>query len=414
MLKLQSYYQFIHSNFRWLLGGFLLTMFSSFGQTFFISLSTGHVRKAFDLTSGEYGSIYMVATLASALTLTFFGRIVDYMSIAKTAIISTSLLALACIGFAQANSLIILVISLYGLRLLGQGMMTHISITAMGRWYAKNRGKAISIVSIGFNVGLAILPVAFIGVSTLISWRHTWLLAAAILVLIAIPAITALLRQERTARGVEPTSTSSHIIQWTSSQMLRDPIFWIAVICLLGPPFISTAIFFHQDYLFTVRNWSVNLFAWTFVMMTLISVLSGLVTGIAIDRFSTIALLPLFLVPLGLGCLVLATVSSSGALVIYMVLLGISTGINSSLYGTLWPEVYGTKNLGSIRSIVTAMMVFASALGPGIVGLAIDLKIGISSQFLTMTAFCFIGTIALMFCSSRYSLRIAKMLADPA
>lgn len=387
-------------------------MFSSFGQTFFIALSTGHVRKAFDLTSGEYGSIYMIATLASAFTLTFFGRIVDHMSIFKTTIISTLLLALACVGFAQANSLIILVISIYGLRLLGQGMMTHISMTAMGRWYVKNRGKAISIVSIGFNVGLAILPAAFIGLSAVIGWRYSWLIAAGILVLIAMPTIASLLRYERTAQSVELATEKSNVIQWTSSQMLCDPVFWIAVICLLGPPFISTAIFFHQDYLFAVRNWSVNLFAWTFVMMTLISVLAGLVTGIAIDRFNTIALLPLFLVPLGLGCLVLATVSSSSALIIYMVLLGISTGINSSLYGTLWPEVYGTKNLGSIRSIVTAMMVFASALGPGIVGFAIDLKIGISSQLFAMAAFCFVGTLALMFCSSRYNQRNVKVLAE--
>jgi len=405
VIELQSYTRFIGSNFRWLLGGFLLTMFSSFGQTFFISLSTGHVREAFDLTSGEYGSIYMVATLASALTLTFFGRIVDYMSIVKTTVISTSLLALACVGFAQANSIIILVISLYGLRLLGQGMMTHISITAMGRWYARNRGKAISIVSVGFNVGLAILPAAFIGVSATIGWRNAWLVAAAILVLIAMPAIAALFRHERMAGSVEQASTESHIIQWTSSQMLRDPVFWIATLCLLGPPFIGTAIFFHQDYLFALRGWSINLFAWTFVMMTLISVLSGLITGIAVDRYSAIALLPIFLVPLGVGCLILAAVSSSVALITYMIFLGISTGINSLLYGALWPEVYGTKNLGSIRSIVTAMMVFASALGPGVVGFAIDLQVGISTQFLAMTAFCFLGTIALMFCSSRYNRR---------
>ncbi|MCP4071689.1 MAG: MFS transporter [Hyphomicrobiales bacterium] len=402
---MRSYIEFIGQNFRWLLGGFLLTMFSSFGQTFFISLSTGHVRNAFGLTSGEYGSIYMIATLASALTLTVFGRIVDYLSIARTTIISTLLLALACIGFAQANSVIILVISLYGLRLLGQGMMTHISMTAMGRWYAKNRGKAVSIVTQGFNIGLAILPITFIAVANIIGWRQAWLVAAAILVVIAMPAITLLLRHERTAQSVEQAETSKQSHHWTTSQMFRDPIFWVAIICLLGPPFISTGIFFHQDYLIAIRGWSVSLFAWTFVMMTLVSVISGLVSGIAIDRFDTVTLLPLFLLPLGLGCLVLAIVPSSIALVTYMAFLGVSMGINSSIYGSLWPEVYGTRYLGSIRSVITAMMVFSSALGPGVMGFAIDLNINISTQFLAMTAFCALGTFALMFCSTRYRQR---------
>ena len=387
-------------------------MFSSFGQTFFISLSTGHVRSAFDLTSGEYGSIYMVATLASALTLTFFGRIVDHYSIATTTILSTLLLAVACIGFAQANSLAILVLSIYGLRLLGQGMMTHIALTAMGRWYAQNRGKAVSIVSVGFNAGLAILPIAFIGVVEMIGWRHTWLVCAAILIVVAMPAITLLLRQERTAQNiVQTTHDARPVYQWTTSQMLRDPIFWVAIIFLLGPPFIGTAIFFHQDYLFQLRGWSLNLFAWTFVLMTLTSVLAGLISGIAIDKFSAVSLLPLFLFPLGLGCMVLALIPSSSALIIYMVLLGISTGINASIYGSIWPEIYGTKNLGSIRSLITAMMVFSSALGPGVVGWAIDLQIHLSVQLMVMAAFCTFGTLALLACSIKYKQRKLDYLA---
>ena len=402
---MRSYFEFIAANFRWLLGGFLLTMFSSFGQTFFISLYTGQVRHAFGLTSGEYGSIYMVATLASALTLTIFGRVVDHYSIATTTFISTLLLALACIGFAQAQSVGMLVLSIYGLRLLGQGMMTHISLTAMGRWYAQNRGKAVSIVSVGFNTGLAILPILFIALTKIIGWRNTWLVAAAIMILVAMPTITLLLRQERTAKGVENLTEDPTTRHWTTAQVLHDPIFWNTIIFLLGPPFIGTAIFFHQDYLFEIRGWPVDLFAWTFFMMTIISVLAGLVSGIAVDKTSATTLLPVFLLPLGIGCLILATVHSFMALIIYMAMLGISTGFSASIYGSIWPEIYGTKNLGSIRSIVTALMVFSSALGPGVIGWAIDLGVPISTQFLAMMAFCFIGTFALLACALSYRKR---------
>ncbi|HKL63520.1 MAG TPA: MFS transporter, partial [Woeseiaceae bacterium] len=60
---------FLKQNFRWIAGGFLLTYFSSFGQTFFISASISEWRAAFGLSHGEIGRLYMLATLASALCL---------------------------------------------------------------------------------------------------------------------------------------------------------------------------------------------------------------------------------------------------------------------------------------------------------------------------------------------------------
>ena len=62
-----SYLNFLRENARWLAGGFLLTLFSSFGQTFFISLSAGEIRAEYGLSHGTFGTLYMVATLASVI-----------------------------------------------------------------------------------------------------------------------------------------------------------------------------------------------------------------------------------------------------------------------------------------------------------------------------------------------------------
>ena len=335
---MRSYFQFAGANARWLFGGFLLTMFSSFGQTFFISLSTGSIRKAFDLSSGEYGSIYMIATLASALTLVGLGRVVDHFAIVKTAAASMLFLALACILLSQADSVAMLVLALFGLRLFGQGMMSHIAITAMGRWYKANRGKAVSIVSIGFNAGLALFPIAYIALVGAIGWREAWVISAILIVIVALPAILVLFRSGRVAKTVtdsesEQDQTMHH---WTVSEMLRDPVFLMAIMFMLGPPFISTAIFFHQDFMFSQRDWSLNLFAWNFLMMTIVSIISGLVAGIIADKTSAALLLPMFLLPMGLGCFVLAYFESPLALVSYMALLGVSMGVNATIFGSIW------------------------------------------------------------------------------
>src|SRR5699024_4370350 len=93
-----SFLRFLRENARWLAGGFLLTFFSSVGQTFFISLSAGHIRAEYGLSHGGFGTLYMLATLASALTLPRLGQIVDRHSVRKVTLLIVPMLALAAVS----------------------------------------------------------------------------------------------------------------------------------------------------------------------------------------------------------------------------------------------------------------------------------------------------------------------------
>jgi MFS family permease len=146
---------FIRHNFRWIAGGFLLTYFSSFGQTYFISASIAEWQAAFDLSHGEFGRLYMFATLASAVCLPFLGRLVDFVPAHKMILIVVPVLAGATLMAGFANSVLILVIAIFLLRLFGQGMMTHIALTSTGRWFSAERGRAVSLVVLGHQGGEA-------------------------------------------------------------------------------------------------------------------------------------------------------------------------------------------------------------------------------------------------------------------
>ena len=52
------------------LAAFLMTMSSSFGQTYFIGIFAPQLKHALSLTDGGFGGFYMGATLASACVLT--------------------------------------------------------------------------------------------------------------------------------------------------------------------------------------------------------------------------------------------------------------------------------------------------------------------------------------------------------
>lgn len=394
---------FLRENARWVAGGFLLTLFSSFGQTYFISLSAGDIRAEYGLSHGGFGTIYMIATLASAATLPQLGKIVDRISVASTVALAAPVLALACVLMAWSRSLVLLVLSIYLLRLFGQGMFTHISMTAMGRWFAAQRGRAISLASIGVNFGEALFPISFVGVAALIGWRGSWLVAASVLLLVALPLIYSLLKVERTPQSVVQDPGRPAAREWTRAEVVRDPLFWAALSGVLAPPFIGTTIFFHQVYLSELRGWGPGVFAASFAIMSSMTILFALIAGQLVDRFSAIRLLPSFLVPLSLSCFVLASTDAPWGAYAFMALMGISYGFSSTLFGALWPELYGSKHLGGIRSLIVAFMVFATAMGPGLTGALIDAGISYPGQIAAMGVYS-VAVIVIMTLVSRRAL----------
>jgi MFS family permease len=394
---------FLRDNARWVAGGFLLTFFSSFGQTYFISLSAGDIRAEYGLSHGGFGTLYMLATLASAATLPQLGKIVDRISVASTVLLAAPVLAVACILMAWSSSLVLLVIAVYLLRLFGQGMFTHIAMTAMGRWFAAQRGRAISLTAIGVNLGEAVFPISFVGLAALLGWRGSWLLAAAVLLVVALPVIYGLLKVERTPQSVALDPDRPAARDWTRAEVVRDPLFWASLSGVLAPPFIGTTIFFHQVYLSELRGWEPSVFAASFAIMSSMTILFALIAGQLVDRFSATRLLPSFLVPLSLSCFVLASTDAPWGAYAFMALMGISYGFSSTLFGALWPELYGSKHLGGIRSLIVAFMVFATAMGPGLTGALIDAGISYPGQIAAMGVYS-VAVIMIMTVVSRRAL----------
>ncbi|MEO0883262.1 MAG: MFS transporter [Pseudomonadota bacterium] len=386
---------FLRDNARWIAGGFMLTFFSSFGQTFFIGLSGEELREKFHLTDGEFGLIYMVATLASALSLPWLGRTLDMMPGWKVARFVIPLLAGACLLVPWAPNIILLILALYLMRLLGQGMMTHTALTEIGRWFAANRGRATSLVVPGHQAGEAALPIVFTLIAASFGWQYAWFGAAAVLVLIAWPSITMLWRVERMPQTVADQSTEARTARdWTRADVVRDPIFYATLVGVLAPPFIGTTIFFHQDYFIELRGYNPLAFASAFPLMAATTVTFALICGQMVDRFGALKLLPFFLLPLAAASAVAGVLDAVSGIYIFMFLLGVSYGFTSTLLGALWPEIYGLKHLGSIRAIIVAAMVFSTALGPGLTGALIDAGIELPGQLIAMSVWC-LGAAAL-------------------
>jgi MFS family permease len=391
---------FLNRNARWLAGGLLLTLFSSFGQTFFIGLSGSYILAEFALTDGEFGLIYMACTLASAATLPWLGQLVDRLSGARMVLVVMPGLAVSCLLMSVAPIVPVLAISIYLLRLLGQGMMTHIALTEISRWFDANRGRAISLIVPGHQLGEAVLPILFAAVVLESEWRTAWLVSAALILFAALPMIYILIRVDRIPAEHDPADYEPAAVrQWTRAEVLRDYVFHIMLAGVLAPAFIGTTIFFHQAHLAELRGYPALAFAGAFPLMAGTTVVCGLVAGHLVDRFGAVRLLPFFLVPLTIATLFAASVEAVWGIYAFMVLFGVSYGLTSTMFGALWPEIYGTRHLGAIRAAVVAAMVFATALGPGVTGAFIDRGIDLPTQLFWMAGWSVAATYGLFLAS---------------
>jgi MFS family permease len=381
--------EFLRANSPWLAAGLLLAFSSSFGQTYFIAMFAEPLRQTFGLSHGEWGRLYTIATLCSAVALVQAGRAADRFRVRTIAFVILGLFALVCVAMANVQSVLMLGFVIFGLRFCGQGMMSHISMTAMGRWFVRARGRAVAFAALGYPLGEALFPFAAVALSVSIGWRETWLVAAAVLAFVFGPVLALLLRRERSPAGTREDDLSPGLggRHWSRPEVLRHRVYWALMPGVMAPPFISTALFFHQAHVVAIKEWDLVVYAAAFPLFSLTGILSALVSGALIDRFGTPRLLPFYLLPLGGALLLLGTLEGDWTLFPYLALIGMTTGVGSTVLGALWAELYGTRNLGSIRALAVAGMVFGTALGPGVTGSLIDAGIGFRLQCIFMALY---------------------------
>lgn len=400
MLKggLRDTFDFVRENARWLGAGFLLLLFSTFGQTLLIGLAGADVRAKFGLTGGGFGALYMAATIATAITLPWLGRTLDFMP--TTTIVRFTMLGLAagCALLPLAPNVALLGVAIYLIRLFGQGMLTQLAYTETSRWFIANRGRALSLVNPGLQAGIAVFPVLFVLAHEWGGATAPWLAGAAVVLALGLPVLLWLLSVERTpqATTLETTHKSRLPRDWSRAEALADPVFYLLLFATMALPFISTVVFFHQSHLVELRHYDKLVFAGSFPVMALTTIVFGFVSGALVDRFRSPRLLPFMMIPMGAATFALAWLDQTWVVYTFMLMLGVSSGFLNTLYGSIWPEVYGSANLGGIRAMSMSAMVLATAGGPGLAGFLIDAGVAISDQLVGLGIWCVLGFFAMI------------------
>lgn len=360
--------------------GFVITLSSGFGQTFFISLFNADLRQEFSLTHGEIGSLYFAGTLASAISIIWLGKLLDHIDLRAYTLSVTLGLTCACYLMSVVSGPLSLAIAFFMLRLFGQGLSGHTGITTASRVAQSYRGRSVSLAGLGFSAAEVILPVTTVLLLSYFSWREVWQIFAGV-ELIMITLLTQLLLWHyviSNSKKGEMQGNTEYQGSWTRKQVSRDKRFWLIAPAIFAPPIISTGVFFHQQSLAEYKGFPFATWVAGIAAYSIAAVITSLFAGVAVDKWSGVKVVRFYLLPF-CGALLVAAFGNFGFLPgVYYLLIGVTVGIATPAISALWLELYGPANIAAIRALTHALMVFGTALGPAIFGVLLDY--GISWQ----------------------------------
>ena len=395
---------FKNLNLKIIIFGFIFTFFSSFGQSFFLGIFNSSIRNDLSISHGQFGTIYATATLLSSFLLIWVGKKIDDINISKFAFFVILLLSFSCFFFSKISSILILFVSIFLMRFSGQGMMSHTATTTVSRYFTKSRGKALSISWLGLSSAEFILPVMMIYLLTIFEWKNIWV-TISIFIFIFLPFVSYFLVKNLNFESREITKDEKYkvenIYQWKIIEVIKDYRFYIICANMLAMPWIATGVFVYQSFILESKNWGPYVIAQSFMVYSILSVITLFFSGVLIDKFTSRKLLIYMNIPLLLATVVIFYFDHPISSFFFLGLIGVSNGFANVLGSSTWAEIYGVKHIGSIKALTTSLMVFSTAFGTALFGILIDAGLSIEQISIISGIYIFISLFSLIIVRNR-------------
>jgi len=367
--------------------------FSAPGQSYSISTFMKSYTSDFGLSKTLISSIYSIATICSGLLLVFMGKAVDKYGQRKMTVIVGIALAIVCFFNSYISNIVMIAISFFLLRYLGQGSLTLIPNSLTPQWFDKRRALSISLMNLGGMIANLMVPVVNVYLIKLYSWQYVWKLWSLAVMIFFIPLafilivnkpedIGALPDNEQATDKNDPSIKAENA--WTLNEAIKTKEFWFVGIISMIVPMITTGLVLHFFSIMDLKGISETQASFVIGLIALPGFIMPIVSGLIIDRFRSKHIITFTLISMAFTLLFFMNVNSVTTAVIFMLLYGLVTNIQSVTISVIWPRYFGRKYLGSIRGAATIFMVIGSALGPIPFGMSFDLTGGYQAVLIVM------------------------------
>lgn len=348
------------------------------------------------------------ATISGASSLAFFmmgfvgmliGRLNDRYGPRLLMSVTSLFFGAGLMLMSQLNSVLQLYI-FYGVLLgIGLSSVDVIALTTIARWFSLRRGAMTGLVKVGTGAGQFTIPLIASFLIGLVGWRHTYLIigVAASIILFGVAQILKRDPDEfqRTSRG---DTTSGRQIDPDESRSLsfektrKTYQFWNLCIVNFLVIFCLISIIIH--IVPHARDTGLSAGQAAGVLSTIggVSMLGRFISGLAIDRYGSRAIMGACLLLLIISLLWLQVAETLWMLFLFAFIYGLAHGGVFTTVSPIVAEIFGIKAHGTILGIVVCFGTTGGAIGPIFTGQLFDMTGSYAPAFL---AFIIISTCSL-------------------
>ena len=365
--------------------------------TFWMAIFTGGGRTGFGVfvipmseeLSWSRGTISLAAALGaliSGVSQPFVGRLYDRLGGRRLILVCLLLSGLGTALLALTNNLVFLILVFGVLLSIAQAGSSLTTTSALlSKWFHRQRATAMALTTTGSSVGGLLLVPLTTYLIDLVGWRLTWVVLGFLILVLVVPVVYVLLRDDPEAMGLRPDGDAPlsdtepakpvrpgplEVASWRDA-FRSTPIWQLCggyAVCGLSIALLST----HFVPFAIERGFSPATAASAYGLMSGLNVVGVLAVGALSDRWGRT--LPLGVVYALRGCAYIALVWAPGdwSLWSFAVIMGFSYWATAPLTSALTADFYGLKHLGMLNGLAFTGHQIGSALGIQLGGLLRD------------------------------------------
>ena len=340
------------------------------GRTQGLGLITEPLLRDLHLDRVSYAQLNFWATVVGSGGALGIGRLLDRFGSRVVLTALALVLGVVVALMSQAVTLVGLAVWMTLTRALGQGALSVVSLAMVGHWFVRRINVAMAVYSLVMSVGFMM---AFPLVGAAIQrwgWRRAWLAIGLALIAGLAPLAIAIVRRTPESRGDYPdgmagaASAADALEGYRWRDAVTSPAFWVFASGTALYGLVASGIGLFNESVLAERGFGPDIYYQTLAVTAITALAGNGVGGWLAGRVRLGALLAVSLVTLTLGLLALPHVATTAHVMAWAAAMGIGGGLVMVLFFSVWPRVFGRRELGRIQGSAQALTVLASAVGP--------------------------------------------------
>jgi predicted MFS family arabinose efflux permease len=336
----------------------------------------------FGWNRGTVASAVTISQALGALATPFVGKMVDRWGVRRVTlpfIVAFALTTAAISRTAASPAIFILLYGICGLAGGGQAPLNYAK--AISAWFESKRGLALGVAMAGVGIGTALDPQVVRVLINHFGWRGAYVGLGVMTFALAFPAVALFVREpdddsladrERLSSAGYRHHTTSTAPGMPVSQAVKNFRFWFVLVAVFLVAASVNGTIAHLVPILTDRGVSAKV-ATSLLSVTGIALIAGrILSGYFLDRFFApyVAVCFFFLPLTGIALLS----SGAGGIVPLLgtICLGLGIGSEIDIMAFIVGRYFGIRTFGEIYGYIMGVFVFASGLGPTVMGVCYD------------------------------------------